>query len=177
MPSQREQRSQKLVYLRDRAPRAKARAAHKGRARPIDVSSSPDSETLWLARFCFGVAGILLLYWLGVLGFHGGPQNADTWSWILSEGFPHLVVAVGAAFVAQSLLRSGPRAPQWVALLAGGLIILSLQGITRAMVAGDLDHLSLTIRIEVFVRTATLAIGIWAASYALRMPCGNTTTD
>lgn len=173
MASGREQPSQKLVYLRDRTPRPKTRPKQTGQVIPLDTNSRPNNEAVWLARSCFGVAGILVLYWLGVLGLGGGPESAPTWNWTLSEGLPHLVVAVAAGFIAQALLRSDARVRQWTGLLAGALLILSVQGIIRAMVGSDLDQLPLNVRVEVLVRTATFAVGIWAASYTLRPPLGD----
>ena len=177
MASRREQSSEKLVYLRDRAPRAKARASPPGRVVPMTVQKTRDTEAQWLARACFAVAGVLLLYWLGVLGVTPESQGPATWISSLSEGLPHLVVAIAAGFTAQSLLQSDQRTRQKLGIFAGGLLILSFQGITRAILGSDLEHLSLSLRLEVLLRTATFAVGIWAASYALRESPGTATPN
>ena len=114
------------------------------------------------------VATGLFLYWMGVLGDLTRPTTTEGWLWATSHALPHLFLAVTAAYAARSLRQIESRAPLLVGIVAGALIVLALEGISRAMSGSDLSDLSLGVRTNVLVQTAALAVGIWAGSFAIR---------
>ena len=167
MAAERGQSSQKLVYLRDHTPRPRSRIARNSQRStppPADLASA----ATWLARSLLVGAGGLLLYWMGLASGTSHPGGSESWRWASSHALPHLFLAGSAAFTARTLLRSEERAHLFVALVAGALIVLALEGLTRAVIGGDLGDLSLSVRTDVLVHTGTLAIGVWAASFAVR---------
>jgi len=168
MAAQRGQSSPKLVYLRDHAHRARARTPHGARRGAPPPPTDLASEGIWLARSLLLVAGAFALYWLGVLAGTVEPGGDEGWRWTSSHALPHLVLAAGAVLAASSIVRTDPRATLIVGLLAGGLIVLALGGLGRVMVGSDMGDLSLSVRTDVLVQTGALAIGVWAASYAMR---------
>ena len=70
---------------------------------------------------------------------------------------------------AGATLRRKTYPPIALALMAVGLVVLSIQGLTHRRIIDELPNLSPHTRPEVFVRTTTLLIGVWATSYALRV--------
>jgi hypothetical protein len=99
----------------------------------------------------------------------GRPESDEAWRWTVSHSLPHLFLVGASAMAARSLIRADPRASLIVGLVAGALIVLALEGIARAAVGGgSLDELSLSARTDVLTRAVTLAMGVWAASFALR---------
>lgn len=168
MAADRGQSSHKLVYLRDHTPRPRARTARNARRSPAPPPADLAAEGTWLGRALLVVAAGLAVYWLGVLVGAARPETDHAWRHASSHALPHLFLATSAAFAARTLLRATSPASLLVGIVAGAMIVLALEGITRAMTAGDLGDLSLSVRTNVLVQTATLAIGIWAGSFALR---------
>ena len=168
MAADRGQSSQKLVYLRDHANRPRSRNLRGPRRSSAPPPVELATEGTWLGRSLLLVAGVLGLYWLGILGGTMRPGGDEAWRWTSSHALPHLFVAGSAAFAARSIFRAESRATLVVGLVAGGLLVLALEGITRSLGGGDLGDLSLSVRANVLLQTTTLAIGVWAASYAIR---------
>lgn len=168
MAAERGQSSQKLVYLRDHTPRPRSRAGRTARRTPTTPPADLAAEGTWLGRALLVVAGGLIVYWLGVLGGPPRPGSDEGWLWATSHALPHLFLAATAAYAARPLLRGEARTSLLVGLVAGALIVLALEGISRAMSGSNLDDLSLGVRTNVLVQTATLAVGIWAGSFAIR---------
>ncbi len=167
MAAERGQSSQKLVYLRDHALRPRSRGRSSRRS-PTPPPVELATEGAWLGRSLLVVATGPLLYWLGVLAGATRPEGAEAWRWASSHALPHLFLTGSAAYAARALLRTDPRPELLVGVAAGALIVLALEGVTRAMTTGDIGDLSLSVRTNVLVQTATLAVGIWAASFAVR---------
>jgi len=167
MAAERGQSSQKLVYLRDHTPR-RSRSSRGGRRSPTPPPAELAAEAIWLGRCLLVIAATLVVYWLGVLGGATRPETDQAWRWTSAHALPHLFLAGSALLAARALFRTEARATLFVGVAAGALIVLALEGITRAMTGGELGDLSLSVRSEVLLQTATLAIGVWAASYALR---------
>jgi hypothetical protein len=126
------------------------------------------TEARWLGRSLIILAAAVFLYWAALLARLVAPEADEAWLWTMSHSLAHLFLVVLALLAARSLLRGEPRAPILVGLVAGVLIVLALEGIARSAVGGVLDNLTLGDRTDVLLRAATLAIGVWAASYALR---------
>ncbi len=168
MAAERGQSSQKLVYLRDHTPRPRSRGSRNTRRSSTPPPADLAAEGAWLGRSLFVIAGGLALYWVLVLGGAARPEGDEAWRWASAHALPHLFLAATAAYAARALLRADSRPSLLVGVTAGALIVLALEGITRAMIAGDIGDLSLSVRTNVLVQTATLAIGIWAASFAVR---------
>lgn len=168
MAAEREQSSQKLVYLRDHANKPRSRTLRTTRRGSSPPPAEMAAEGTWLARSLIIVAGALVFYWLGVLGGAMQPETEEAWRWTSSHAMPQLFLAAGAAFAARSISRGETRSGLLVGLVAGGLIVLALGGIGRALVGEGLGDLSLSVRTDVLLQTATLAIGVWAASFAMR---------
>ena len=125
-------------------------------------------ESVWLGRALLAVAAGLAIYWAGVFEGTTRPESEDAWRWAVSHALPHLFVALGAAYTGKRLLRSDLHAPLPVGLVAGALIVLALEGIGRAMTGEQIEDLSLGVRTNVLVQALTLAIAVWAGSFALR---------
>lgn len=168
MAAERGQSSQKLVYLRDHTPRPRARTARNTRRSATPPPADMVGEGVWLGRSLLVVAAGLVLYWVGVVGGPTRPSGDEAWLWASSHALSHLFLAGTAAYAARGLLRAETRAALLVGIVAGALIVLALEGISRAMSGGDVGDLSLSVRTNVLVQTATLAVGIWAASFAVR---------
>lgn len=168
MPTDRGQSSEKLVYLRDHTLRPRSRASRVDRRPPALPPADLAAEATWLGRSLFALAGFVLLYWTILASGIGRPEGDEAWRWTISHSLPHLFLAAASAIAARFLLRGDPRAPLIVGLVAGALIVLALEGIARAAVGGSLDDLSLSARTDVLTRAVTLAMGVWAASFALR---------
>jgi len=113
------------------------------------------------------VAGGVVVYWL-LLASGAIRLEGEAWNWTISQSLGHLFVALTAAWAARLMVRGATRAPLVVALAAGGLIVVAIEGLVHLVVNGDLSQISLAVRTDILTRTAMLAIGIWASSYALR---------
>lgn len=162
------QSSQKLVYLRDHTPRPRTRSARNTQKSPTPPPADLAAEGAWLGRSLLVVAAGLALYWLGVLGGPTRPASDEGWVWVASHALPHLFLAASAAYAARALLQAESRTSLLVGVVASALIVLALEGLSRAMSGSDLGDLSLGVRANVLVQTATLAIGVWAGSFAIR---------
>lgn len=137
------------------------------RKAPPAVHPELASEAAWLGRLLLAVAGGVVVYWMlitsGAIRLEG-----EAWNWTISQSLPHLFVALSTAWAARLLMRGATRAPLVVALAAGGLIVVAIEGLVHLVVNGDLSQISLAVRTDILTRTAMLAIGVWASSYALR---------
>jgi hypothetical protein len=114
------------------------------------------------------VASVTALYWLAVVTGAVTAEGEESWRWTLSHSLAHLFLAASAAMAGRLLLQSGPRAPLFVAVAAGGLVVIALEGLTRMVIVGGLSEISLSARSDILTKAAVLAVGIWAGSYALR---------
>ncbi len=168
MAANHEQSSRKLVYLRDHTPRKRLRGGRVTRQSPTPPPADLVAEGTWLGRALLVVTAGLSVYWLAVLVGVTRPETDEAWRHAFSHGLPHLFLAASAALSAHALLRTTSHPSLPFGMTAGAMIVLALEGITRAMTAGDLGDLSLNVRTNVLIQTAALAIGIWAASFALR---------
>lgn len=165
MSVDREQSPQKLVYLRDHTPRPRNRASQRERRSTSVTRPELASEAAWLGRALLLVAAVTLLYWLAVVSGAVAPESDESWRWTLAHSLAHLFLAASAAMAGRLLLQSGPRAPLFVAVAAGALVVIALEGLTRVVIVGGLSEVSLSTRSDI---PALLAVGIWAGSYALR---------
>jgi hypothetical protein len=126
------------------------------------------NEAAWLGRLLLAAAGAIAIYWVLVLSGAVRPEGEAAFNWTVSRFLAHFYVAGTSAFAARQVLRGAVRAPLLVAFAASGLIALSLEGLAHLIVNSDLSRISLAARTDLLMRTATLVIGIWAGSYALR---------
>jgi len=159
MPTDHEQTPRKLVYLRDHAPRPRSRTLRP--ERKPSAASHPDlaGEAAWLGRLLLTVSGAIAIYWVLILSGAVRPEGEAAWNWTISRLLAHVYVAGAAALAARQLLRGNPRGTLLVAFAASGLIVVSIEGLAR---------ISLAARTDILTRTAALALGVWASSYALR---------
>ncbi|MBM4266497.1 MAG: hypothetical protein FJ144_07805 [Deltaproteobacteria bacterium] len=125
-------------------------------------------EAIWLGRSLLVLAGFVLVYWTTLAAGVGQATSDETWRWTVSHSLPHLFLVTTSAIAARSLLRGDPHSSMIVAVVAGALIVLALEGIARAAIGGSFDDSSLTAHTDVLTRAVTLAMGIWAASFAIR---------
>ena len=159
----------KLVYLRDRSPRPKARGVRPDRKPTVSPTNELAGEAVWLGRTLMVVAAGTVAYWL--LTLSGGVQahrGATAWRALASSSLAHAFLIGSNGLAATRLLRDGARCSAQVALAAGALVVIALEGLARLVVDGDLSEVSLSVRTEILVNAGVLAIGIWAFSYALR---------
>jgi hypothetical protein len=168
MATDHEQTPRKLVYLRDHAPRPRARATRPERKPPPVVHPELASEASWLGRLLMAVSGLLAIHWLLVSSGAVQAEGEVAASWSASPLFANAYVAVTAALAARQLLHGALRAPVLVALAASGMIVIAVEGLAHLVVNTDLSRISLGARVDILVRTAILAIGVWGVSYALR---------
>lgn len=171
MAAEREQSSAKLIYLRDHAPRRSRgdRRDRKARRNEPPPAAELASESVWLGRALVLVTVGIVFYWVGIFGGATRPGSDEAWRWAISHALPHLFVAVSAAYTAHRLLSGNPTGGTLpIGLVAGALVVLALEGITRTMTGEPLEDLSLGVRTGVLVQTALLAVGVWTASFAIR---------
>src|SRR5262245_52743533 len=168
MPTDHEQTPRKLVYMRDHAPRPRARSMRAER-KPA-VSAHPDlaNEAAWLGRLLLAASGSIAIYWVLILSGAIHPEGEAALNWNTSRLLAHVYVAAACAFAARPLLRGALRASLVVAFAASGLIVVSLEGLAHLIINADLSRISLAARTDILMRSAMLAIGVWASSYALR---------
>jgi hypothetical protein len=169
MAADREQAPRKLVYLRDRAARPKARPVRQDKKpRPL-AATDLHAEGIWLGRTLFLVAAGTAIYWLMVLSgaIHAG-VGALAWRSTVTMLFAQAVVVGTNGLAALRLLRDSTRQVAHVALAAGAAIAVAVEGLARLVIGGDLSDLTLSTRVDILANTAALGVGIWALSYALR---------
>lgn len=169
MAAERDPTPRKLVYLRDHTPRPRLGARRTARGRTV-ATPPPElaAEAAWLGRFLLAVAAFALLYWVAFAMGAAAPEGDEAWRWTLSHSLAHLFLAASSAMAGRLLLQGGPRAPLFVAVAAGALLVTALEGLTRMVVAGGIADVSLGARSDILTKSAVLALGIWSASYALR---------
>ena len=165
MSIDREQSPQKLVYLRDHTPRPRNRATRQERRSASSARPELASEAAWLCRALLLVSLVTSLYWIAVVSGAVALDSDESWRWTVAHSLAHLFLAASAAMAGRVLLQSGPRAPLFVAVAAGGLLVIALEGLTRVVIVGGFSEVSLSTRSDI---PALLAMGIWAGSYALR---------
>ncbi|MBM4243320.1 MAG: hypothetical protein FJ148_05820 [Deltaproteobacteria bacterium] len=167
MSTDHEHSPQKLVYLRDRAPRTKARNARAEREPPV---AHPDlaNEATWLGRLLLAAAGLITIHGLLVLSGTLDADGDSVASSAASQLVAHAYLAAMVAFAAHQLLRGRERAPVLVAFAASGLILVALEVLTHLVVSADLSRISLAARTDILARSGMLGLGVWAGSYALR---------
>jgi len=168
MSTDHEQTPRKLVYLRDHAPRPRARTLRTERKPPPSAHPELASEAAWLGRMLLTAAGSISIYWVLILSGAIRPEGEAALNWTISRLLAHVYVAATAAFAARQLLRGAARASLLVAFAASGLIVVAVEGLAHLVVNADLSQISLAARTDILMRTAMLGIGIWASSYALR---------
>lgn len=167
MAVDREQSPQKLIYLRDHTARSRTRSLRHERRPPPSSPPELAGEAIWLGRVLLGVSAVTLAYWLAVMS-GAAVQEGEEWRWTLSHSLAHLFLAASAALAGRLLLRNAPRAPLFVAVAAGGLVVTALEGLTRAVIASSFSDISLGGRSDILTKAIVLAAGIWSCSYALR---------
>jgi hypothetical protein len=167
MSTEHERTPHKLVYLRDHAPRPKARSARVERKPPV---AHPElaSEAAWLGRLLLAASGMILIHWLIVLSGAVDVEGDATTNWTASRLLAHAYVAAVSAFSARQLLRGNSRAALLVAFAASGLILVAMEGLAHLLVSTDLSRISLAARTDILTRSGMLGLGVWAGSYALR---------
>lgn len=157
----------KLVYLRDRSTRSKPRGERRA---PPQPASDLLGEATWLGRVLFVVAAATICYWLLILSDAIHPsRGSEAWRSLAAASMAHVFLTVSCGAAALRLLRDAGRSAVHVGLAAGGLVVVTLEGLARLVVSGDLSEVSLSVRSEILANAAGLAIGIWAFSYALRL--------
>ncbi|MEW6272148.1 MAG: hypothetical protein AB1689_22935 [Thermodesulfobacteriota bacterium] len=168
MATEREQTPRKLVYLRDHTPKPRGRPGRTERKTVPSAHPELAGEAAWLGRSLLAVAGGILVYWLLILTGAIRPEGQAAWNSVVSHSLAHVFLAFATGLAARLVLRGQARAPLFVALAAGALIVVAIEGLAQHVVGGDLSKISLAVRTDILTRAAMLAIGIWAASYALR---------
>ena len=167
MSTDHEQSPRKLVYLRDHAPRPRARTTRPER-KPVVAHPELASEAAWLGRLLTATAGVLVVH--AVLIMTGGiaAEGDVAADWSASRLFANAYVAASAALASRQLLRGHARAPLLVGFAASALLVVSIEGLAHLLITTDLSRISLAARTDILTRTGMLALGVWAASYALR---------
>jgi hypothetical protein len=169
MSTDHEQTPRKLVYLRDHAPRPRARTVRPDRSKqPPATHPELASEATWLGRLLTMVSGLLALHCLLVASGAVKPEAALAANWSASGLLANLYVIVTTGMASRQLLHGALRAPALVALAASGMIVVAVEGLAHLVVNTDLSRISLGARMDILARTAMLAIGVWGASFALR---------
>lgn len=168
MATDHEQTPRKLVYLRDHSQRLRTRTVRPERKPPPSPHPELASEAAWLGRSLMLVSAGIAVYWLLILSGAIHPEGGAAWTWTVSHSLAQIFVALAAALAARLLLRAAPRAPLFVAIAAGGLIVTSIEGLAHLVINGDLSQISLSVRTDILTRSGMLAVGVWAGSFALR---------
>ena len=168
MSTDHEQTPRKLVYLRDHAPRPRARAQRPERKPPTPAHPELASEAAWLGRLLLAISGMIAIYWLLVLSGALDPEVDADGNWSVSRLFAHVYVVGASVLAARQLLSGAARAALLVAFAASGLIVVAIEGLAHLMINADLSRISLAARTDILARTAMLGVGVWAASYSLR---------
>lgn len=168
MSTDHEQTPRKLVYLRDHAPRPRARTVRPERKQPPAAHPELASEAAWLGRLLTAVSGLLALQCLLVASGAVRPEAALAATWSASALLANLYVVVTTGLASRQLLHGALRAPALVALAASGMILVAIEGLAHLVINTDLSRISLGARMDILARTAMLAIGVWGASFALR---------
>lgn len=160
----------KLVYLRDRTLRSRPRTARPDRRATIQPATELVGEATWLGRVLFVVAASAVAYWILVLwGALQPSRGEETWRVLATTSLAHAFMLGSCALAAHRLLRDATRSTVYVAVAAGALIVVALEGLAGLLVSGELSDVSLSVRSEILATAANLAIGVWAFSYALRL--------
>ncbi|MBY0277734.1 hypothetical protein K2Z84_20565 [Candidatus Binatia bacterium] len=167
MSTDHERTPHKLVYLRDHAPRPRARSVRVERKAPV-ASSDLAGEAAWLGRFLLAASGLIVIHWLLVLSGAFEVEGDVSTSWTASRLLPHAYVAGTCAFAARQLLRGNARAALMIAFAASGLMVVAVEGLAHLVINSDLSRMSLAARTDILTRSGMLGLGIWSASYALR---------
>jgi hypothetical protein len=168
MPTDHEQTPRKLVYLRDHAPRPRARTLRSERKAQASAHPELANEAAWLGRLLLTAAGSIAIYWVLILTGAIRPEGEAALNWTISHLLAHIYVAAAAAFAGRQLLRGAAHASLLVAFAASGLLVVAVEGLAHLVVNVDLSRISLSARTDILMRAAMLAIGVWASSYALR---------
>lgn len=168
MASDPEQTPRKLIYLRDHAGRGRTRRKRRRREPPAGVPQDLDTEGIWLARGLLALFAGLLLNWVGLVATAPGGVPGEVSTAGAIPDLSHLVCAGLALYAARSVRGSQTQAPIVVAILAGTVLLVALQGLGTALVGGPLDHLTPGTRADVLLYTTLLGFGLWCSSWALR---------
>jgi hypothetical protein len=168
MAAEQDPSPRKLVYLRDRAARPKSRAPRGDRRAPAPPVGELLGEATWLGRALTVVAAGIAGYWLLVVAGAVHPEP-EGWRSLGKAALPHLFLVLCCGFAASSLLRDAVRSSVPVAVAAGALVLLTLDGIGRLLISGDLSEVSLSVRTQILANAGGLAIGVWALSYSVRL--------
>jgi hypothetical protein len=167
MSTDHEQSPRKLVYLRDHAPRPRVRATRQER-KPVVAHPELASEAAWLGRLLMATAAVMVVHALLVLT--GATAEGDAAAdWSASRLFANGYVVTTAGFAARHLLRGTPRTSLAVAFAASALIVVAIEGLAHLLITTDLSRISLAARTDILTRTGMLGLGVWAASFALRV--------
>lgn len=159
----------KLVYLRDRASRPRPRPSRAERRSPARAVGDLAGEATWLGRALFVVAGGTVTYWLLALsGAVDTGRGSAALRSLAAASLAHAFLTGTTGVAALRLLRDAGRCTAQVALAAGALIVIALEGIGGLVLGGDLAEVSLAQRTEILANAAALAVGVWAGSYAFR---------
>lgn len=167
MSTDHERTPHKLVYLRDHAPRPKARSVRVER-KPTAPHPDLAGEAAWLGRLLFAASGLIVIHWLLVLSGAFDVEGDASTGWTASRLLAHAYVAGSCAFAARHLLRGNPRAALVIAFAASGLMVVAVEGLAHLVINTDLSRMSLAARTDILTRSGMLGLGVWAASYALR---------
>jgi hypothetical protein len=168
MAADQEQSPRKLVYLRDHTPKLRNRSPRQERRTTAAPRPELASEAAWLGRSLILLSVVTLMYWLAVATGAVLAESEESWRWTLSHSLAHLFLAASSGMAGRLLLQNGTRAPLFVAVAAGGLVVIALEGLTRMVIVGGLAEISLGARSDILTKAGVLAAGIWAGSYALR---------
>jgi hypothetical protein len=170
MAADHDQSPRKLVYLRDRAPRPRPRVARHDRRPTGQPPADLAGEATWLGRALFVVAAGTIGYWLLALSGAIQPSTSDDlWRSLAGASLAHVFLTACCGIAAVRLFRDAAHSVVVVAAAAGALVLVTLEGLARLVVSGDLSEVSLSVRTQILADAGGLAIGIWAFSYALRL--------
>jgi hypothetical protein len=170
MAAEQDQSPRKLVYLRDRTPRPKARLPRADRRVPSPPAGDLIGEATWLGRALFVVAGGMVAYWLlAVVGAIRVGSEGGVWRSLATSSLAHLFLTGTCGFAAVTLLRDTVRSSVPVAAAASALVLVTLESLGRLLVSGDLAEVSLSVRTQILASAGGLAVGVWALSYSIRL--------
>ncbi len=160
--------SSKLIRLSDHRRRV-SRVLRRPTTRGTDPARGNHGEASWLARALMitAVGGVTAGLLAGFAGF--GLVGARSEGVALAPLLSHLLLA-GASFTAAWRLRHmAPGITPWIGVAGGSIVMLGLSDIgqlTTGTGAGTIDG---TTRLGIFALGVATAIGVWAASFALRL--------
>lgn len=168
MASDPDQTPRKLIYLRDHAGRGRTRRKRRRRDPEVGAPNDLDSEGVWLGRGLLALVAGLVLHWVGLTAAAPGGVPGEVSAAPMFPDLSHLVCAALALYGARSIRGGYESAPIVVAIAAGAILLVALQGLGSSLIGEPLDHLTPGTRADVLLYAVLLGFGLWSWSWALR---------